>query len=165
MPWGRTWQPTPVFSPGEAHGQRSLAGCSPWGHKESDTTEQLKHTCSKLTEQQIGRNTELLSFDCFKNISSKKILNSGGYLEISQCLLLPTPRIHTQSYTWPLELWSARVLLAFAGLVYLWVAGPTISKPSHSNVLSSEREIRMSCKQHTWHRFRRLLTLTLIKCS
>ena len=28
----------------ESHGQRSLAGCSPWGHKESDTTEQLTHT-------------------------------------------------------------------------------------------------------------------------
>ena len=32
-------QPTPVFFPGESHGQRSLAGCSPWGRKESDTTE------------------------------------------------------------------------------------------------------------------------------
>ena len=31
----------PVFLPGESHGQRSLAGYSPWGHKESDTTEQL----------------------------------------------------------------------------------------------------------------------------
>ena len=33
------WQPTPVFLPGEFHGQRNLAGYSPWGHKESDTTE------------------------------------------------------------------------------------------------------------------------------
>ena len=33
------WQPTPVFLPGECHGQRSLAGYSPWGHKESDMTE------------------------------------------------------------------------------------------------------------------------------
>ena len=31
----------PVFSPGKSHGQRSLAGYSPWGHKESDTAEQL----------------------------------------------------------------------------------------------------------------------------
>ena len=37
--WRRTWQPTPVFLPGESHGQRSLAGCSPWGHKKSDMTE------------------------------------------------------------------------------------------------------------------------------
>ena len=32
-------QPTPVFLPGESHGQRSLEGYSPWGHKELDTTE------------------------------------------------------------------------------------------------------------------------------
>ena len=32
-------QPTPVFLPGDSHGQRSLEGYSPWGHKESDTTE------------------------------------------------------------------------------------------------------------------------------
>ena len=34
-------QPIPVFLPGKSHGQRSLAGYSPWGCKESDTTEQL----------------------------------------------------------------------------------------------------------------------------
>ena len=39
VPWGRVWQPTPVFLPGESHGQRSLMGYSPWGRKESDTTE------------------------------------------------------------------------------------------------------------------------------
>ena len=35
--WRRKWQSTPVFLPGEFHGQRSLVGCSPLGHKESDT--------------------------------------------------------------------------------------------------------------------------------
>ena len=39
VPWSRKWQPTPVFLPGESHGQRSLVGYSPWGHKESDMTE------------------------------------------------------------------------------------------------------------------------------
>ena len=38
------WQPTPVFLPGKSHGQRSLVGYSPWGCKESDTTEQLTVT-------------------------------------------------------------------------------------------------------------------------
>ena len=38
IPWRRAWQSTPVFLPGESHGQRSLVGYSPWGHKESDTT-------------------------------------------------------------------------------------------------------------------------------
>ena len=39
IPWRRDWQPTPVFLPREVHGQRSLAGCNPGVHKESDTTE------------------------------------------------------------------------------------------------------------------------------
>ena len=53
-PWRRIWQPAPVFLPGEPHGQRRLAGYSPWGHRESDMTrqpnnniksEQLKAVC------------------------------------------------------------------------------------------------------------------------
>ena len=39
IPWRREWLPTPVFLPGESHGERSLAGYSPWGCKESDMTE------------------------------------------------------------------------------------------------------------------------------
>ena len=41
IPWRRKWQPTPVLLPGKSHGWRSLAGYSPWGCKESDTTERL----------------------------------------------------------------------------------------------------------------------------
>ena len=43
IPWSRKWKLTPVFSPGESDGQRSLVGYSPWGHTESDMTE---HTCT-----------------------------------------------------------------------------------------------------------------------
>ena len=39
IPGKREWQPTPIIFPGESHGQRILAGYSPWGHKESDMTE------------------------------------------------------------------------------------------------------------------------------
>ena len=39
FPWRRAWQPTPVFFPGESHEQRSLAGYSPWGRTELNTTE------------------------------------------------------------------------------------------------------------------------------
>ena len=54
IPWRRAWQPTPVFLPGESHGQRSLAGWgggySPWGHKESDMTEHAHiHTSCSLS--------------------------------------------------------------------------------------------------------------------
>ena len=39
FPWRKKWQHTPVLLPGESHGQRSLAGYSPWGFKESDMTD------------------------------------------------------------------------------------------------------------------------------
>ena len=44
IPWRKKWLPTPVFLPGECHGQRSLEGYSAWDCKESDMTEQLTHT-------------------------------------------------------------------------------------------------------------------------
>ena len=47
IPWRRELLPTPGFLPGESHGQRSLAGYSPWGCRESDTTERLTLSLSK----------------------------------------------------------------------------------------------------------------------
>ena len=47
-PWRRAQQPIPVFSPGESHRQRSLVGYSPWGGKESDTTEATQHSTAFL---------------------------------------------------------------------------------------------------------------------
>ena len=53
FPWRRKWHPTPVFLPGESHGQRSLVGYSPRGRKESDTTEGLHfHFLSLSMEKQ-----------------------------------------------------------------------------------------------------------------
>ena len=49
IPWRRKWQPTPVLLPREFHRQRSLAGYSLWGHKQSDTTERL-HFLSFLSD-------------------------------------------------------------------------------------------------------------------
>ena len=51
MKWIRKWQPTPVSLPGESHGHRSLAGCSPWGHGESDMTEVTEHARAQIKKQ------------------------------------------------------------------------------------------------------------------
>ena len=57
IPWRRKWQPTPVFLPGKSHGQRSLAGYSPWGRKELDTTDRpsthifLKDGCGRFLQK------------------------------------------------------------------------------------------------------------------
>ena len=50
--WKRKWQPTPVFLPGKFHRQRNLAGYSPWGHKESATTE---HFSTSGPAPSVGR--------------------------------------------------------------------------------------------------------------
>ena len=47
IPWKRKWPPIPVFLPGRPHGQRNLVGYSPWGRKESDTTQQLNNSDNK----------------------------------------------------------------------------------------------------------------------
>ena len=44
IPQKKKWQSTTVFLPGESHGQKCLVGYSPWGHKESDTTEVTSHS-------------------------------------------------------------------------------------------------------------------------
>ena len=54
--WGRApgkrkWQPTPVFLPGESHGQSILAGYSPWGCRESDVTERLTLSTKTFVDQ------------------------------------------------------------------------------------------------------------------
>ena len=50
IPWRGKWQPTPVFLPGKSHGQRSPVDYSPWGLKESDTTEWLNMQSGKTRE-------------------------------------------------------------------------------------------------------------------
>ena len=47
--WRRQWHPIPVLLLGKSHGQRSLVGCSPWVHEESDTTERLSFHFSLFT--------------------------------------------------------------------------------------------------------------------
>ena len=52
IPWRRKWQSTPALLPGKSHGRRSLIGYSPWGRKESDTTERLHFTSLHFVLQQ-----------------------------------------------------------------------------------------------------------------
>ena len=47
--WSRKYKPTPVFLPGELHGERSLVGYNPWHHKELDTTERLNNKVSHVS--------------------------------------------------------------------------------------------------------------------
>ena len=67
IPWRTEWLPTAVFWPGEFHGQRSLAGYSPWGCKESDTTERLTftvHLRACLTFSTLALHLKILIDQC-----------------------------------------------------------------------------------------------------
>ena len=67
IPWRREWLPTPLFLPGESHGQRSLAGYSPWDDKETDMTEWL--TLPLFLDQALTLGNLLAS--CWSSIQIK----------------------------------------------------------------------------------------------
>ena len=58
-PWRRAWQPTPVLSPGDTHGQRSLVGYRPWGHKETGL-ERLSAKCQQGSQHTVWLHGERL---------------------------------------------------------------------------------------------------------
>ena len=58
IPWRRKWQVTPLVLPGKFHGQRSLAGYSPWGSKELDMTEHTQFIVTGSTAENIPRKAE-----------------------------------------------------------------------------------------------------------
>ena len=78
--WSRKWQPTTAFLPGKLHGQRGLAGYSPWSPKESDTIE-YTHPCNKRACINYVQIVELMLF-LWKLGSTKSI--SVGILESFQ---------------------------------------------------------------------------------
>ena len=59
----RAWQPTPLFLPGESHGQRSLEGYSQWGHKESDRTEATWHAHTHHDNRSLNGNVLIWGFE------------------------------------------------------------------------------------------------------
>ena len=93
IPWRWKHQPTLVFLPGEFHGQRSLAGFSPWGHKELDMTEWLKHTHVIILK--FSLHDEYFNFNPYLDIFiSYKILWWITWyicsMKASLCFFLPT---------------------------------------------------------------------------
>ena len=54
IPWRRKWQPTPLYLPGNFHGQRSLAGYSPWGHTHAGTLRNELHENELIAQSQVN---------------------------------------------------------------------------------------------------------------
>ena len=104
IPWRREWQPTAVFLPGKSYGQRSLVGYSPWGRKESDTTEHVHAQASiKMGKKMLVNQTSGFSpfqpQECL--VKGKAFWLTLGALKILQSDVLPnarSPRTTTRSF-------------------------------------------------------------------
>ena len=87
-PWRRKWQHPPVFLPGDSHGQRSLAGSSPWSHKELNMTGAAEHIRTKVDRRSHGVTWSRLLRTLFEGMGH---LSVGGREELTACHQV-TPR-------------------------------------------------------------------------
>ena len=95
----RQWHPTPLLLPGKSHGQRSLVDYSPWGRKESDTTEQLHfhfHTyfsggrSGDLVFPSLEEFSTVFLIHTVKGFSIGNKAEVNVFLELSYCFNDPT---------------------------------------------------------------------------
>ena len=80
IPCRRKWQPIPVFLSGKPHERRSLAGDSPWGREELDTTERLHFPFLSTAVQRIleSQHTRCLSDNALELAPQASFLLLGG---------------------------------------------------------------------------------------
>ena len=102
IPWRREQLPTPIFLPGEFHGQRSLAGYSPRGHTESDTTEQLSLLLHFFQKPWIGILSGTLTPKLFKGFKECKPPSQNIYLHFLWfcCYWCFYPKFHIWDITY-----------------------------------------------------------------
>ena len=82
IPWRRKWEPTPVFLP---HGQRSLAGYSPWSCKESDTTEAVQHPACTKYNPKLQYPKENSKYFMYRKDTHQLCWNDQRFLLQSKC--------------------------------------------------------------------------------
>ena len=122
------WYPTPVLLPGKSHGWRSLEGCSPWGRKESDTTERLHFHFSLSC---IGEgNGNSLQCSCLMNprdggawwAAVYRVAQSWTWLKQLSSSNLEYLRIDTENYIWEFG------LLKLKGYPWVFIAPYRITR-------------------------------------
>ena len=88
IPWRRKWLCTPVFLPGEFHGERSLMGYSPWGHKVSDTTDWLTLSLSMetVTDFIFLSSKITMNSDCSHEIKRRFLLGRNAMINLDSVL-------------------------------------------------------------------------------
>ena len=96
IPWRRVWKPTPIFLPGESHGQRSLAGYSPWRHSQTGLSQQAcmlqpqSSTRTALLTQQKALDPNSFPSFSWPNATHLSALNAN--VASSRHVLMPSNR-------------------------------------------------------------------------
>ena len=124
IPWRRKWLPTSVFLPGKFHGQRTLVGYSPWGHKESDMNERLTFSLSfKILKMQegIGQFNHHILFTILRIYDTSSVKNAvfQKFLFIYFCLCWVFLMLHAivlqlRELGFSLQLWLLIVVASLA---------------------------------------------------
>ena len=96
IPWRRAWQPTPVFLPGESHGQRSLEGYSPQGRTELDMTQVTSHAHITNTTCVFRKQRVLTSVQFSCSVVSDSLGPHESQHARPPCPS-PTPGVHSDS--------------------------------------------------------------------
>ena len=102
IPWRRKWHPTPVFLLGKSHGGRSLAGYSPWGHKESDMTERFHFISLHFKEaKDLFTGVMILTKEIKDDTSSWIDISCSWIGKINFVKMTILPKQHTDSMQFP----------------------------------------------------------------
>ena len=93
IPWKRKGQHTPGCLPGKSHGQRSLVGCSPWGHKRVERYSETKQQATTATPcpTKVWSDQSLSVPAAFPSVHSLRICCFAHSLWLESCLLLSAP--------------------------------------------------------------------------
>ena len=128
-PRRREWQPTPVFLPRKSHGQRSLVGYSPWGHKESNTTQQPSYVLPDLPGYNFFLFRLFIIFVQFWNSTCSKKKKNSEYSKVlrrkKKSQEIPSSRINSARPMRQCHIFLFRTLQRNIDL--------TISPPPHSS--------------------------------
>ena len=120
IPWSGKCQPTPVFLPGKAHGQRNLVGCSPWGCKELDMTKRLSIPRARM----ILRDSHWRLTQMAEHF---RIRMAGGEGEAATSPSLPwTPSVRR-----PLRIWKETLGDASKSQLFGMCQQTSMPSPSH----------------------------------
>ena len=133
IPWRRERLPTPVFLPGESHGQRSLVGYSPWGQKESDRTERLTHALDTFIW--------LPAYHQFASYNYHQVTQLSFLLVVITFKIcsLSNFQVHSTMLTIITMLYIRSLERIHLGILYLWMKPPHLphTQPVGTNILPS----------------------------